>query len=158
MIKIPNKIIFITLLFLIFTYGIPGRVLAHEKNYQVTTLDNGMTVVMTDMPNSQIVSLYMLVKIGSATEGEYLGTGITHFLEHMLFKSTESRAVGEISEEVQSLGGSINASTSYDYTIYKIDLPYTAFDQGLDIIADMIMHPVFLEEEVKKEKEEEKEN
>lgn len=118
-----------------------------------TVLPNGLTVLMTPMPESPVVSVYMLVKTGSATEGKYLGTGVSHFLEHMLFKGTERRGVGRISAEVQALGGVINASTSFDYTIYTITLPADSFAQGLDIISDMMMNSVFDAEEIEKERE-----
>ncbi len=116
-------------------------------------LANGMVVLISEMPTSPTVSIYALVKTGSATEGKYLGMGISHFVEHMLFKGTKKRAVGAISKEVSALGGRINASTSYDETMYTLDVPKESFSQGFDIIADMVMNSVFDPEEVKKERE-----
>src|SRR3989338_7980187 len=55
------------------------------------TLDNGLTVLVSEIPSSSVVSAYGLVKTGSATEGKFLGAGLSHFLEHMLFKGTEKR-------------------------------------------------------------------
>ena len=71
-------------------------------------LDNGLTVLIDEMPASPVVCVYALVKTGSATEGEYLGSGISHFLEHMLFKGTPEKGVGEIASRIQALGGTIN--------------------------------------------------
>ncbi len=119
---------------------------------QTFTLDNGLTVLINEMPSSQSLAVYAYVKTGSATEGKYLGMGISHFVEHMLFKGTEKRGVSAISKEVKSLGGEINASTSYDYTIYTIELPAGNFDKGLDLIADMIMHSRFDPQELEKER------
>lgn len=116
-------------------------------------LENGLTVLVSEMPTSSMVSLYALIKAGSATEGRFLGSGVSHFLEHMLFKGTEKRGVGEIAAEVQALGGSINASTSFDYTIYTLTVPDHAFDQALDILSDMLQHSIFDPEEVIREQE-----
>ena len=116
-------------------------------------LDNGMVVVVSEMPQSPTVSIYALVKTGSATEGPYLGMGISHFVEHMLFKGTKKRAVGAIPSEVKALGGTINASTSYDHTIYTLDVPKASFAQGFDIISDMVMNSTFDPSEIKKERE-----
>ena len=116
-------------------------------------LDNGLTVLVTEMPASHSVSLYAMIKTGSTTEGDLVGSGMTHFIEHMLFKGTEKRAVGDISGEIQALGGTINASTSFDYTIYTITVPAAAFDEALDVLSDMLMNARFDPEEVEKERE-----
>lgn len=124
-----------------------------EYNTHKNVLNNGLTVLITEMPSSPKIAVYCLVKAGSATEGEFMGSGISHFLEHMLFKETQTRKVGEIASYVQSVGGTINASTSFDYTIYTIDVPDTEFDNALSILADMMQHAVFNPEEFKKEQE-----
>lgn len=120
---------------------------------QKFVLDNGLTVLVTEMPASPTVSVFALVKTGSATEGKYLGSGISHFLEHMLFKGTDKRPVGSISREIQALGGTINASTGFDYTIYTITVPSGHFAGALDIVADMLMHSTFDQNEIEKERE-----
>lgn len=116
------------------------------------TLDNGLTVLTSILPSSPVVSVYALVKTGSATEGTYLGTGISHFLEHMLFKSTDHRAVGEIASQIQAVGGSINASTGKDYTIYTITVPLEALDKAIEILSDMISHTKIDDQETDKER------
>ena len=126
---------------------------AVETSSSKHILDNGMTVVLNEMPSSPTISIYLLVKTGSANEGKYLGTGVSHFVEHMLFKGTKKRAVGTIPAEVKAIGGKINASTGYDFTIYTLDVPFPVFAQGLDIISDMVMNSVFDPEEVKKERD-----
>src|SRR3989338_11614869 len=98
-----------------------------ETNTQKFILDNGMTVLITEIPSSPAVGLQAVVRSGSATEGKYLGSGLSHFIEHMLFKGTTKRGVGEIAGEVKSLGGIINATTSFDYTSYTIELPFKSF-------------------------------
>jgi len=116
-------------------------------------LDNGLTVLISEMPTNPMVAVYALVKTGSATEGAFLGTGISHFLEHMAFKGTTERGVGDIPAEIQAVGGSINASTSLDYTIYTLTVPAESFEVALEILADMLMNSVMDEEEVEKERE-----
>lgn len=116
-------------------------------------LDNGLTVLIHEMPASPVVSVYALVKTGSATEGEFMGTGISHFLEHMLFKGTMTRKVGEIAAQIQSVGGSINAATGMDYTMYTITVPFESFDTALEVLADMLMHSVMDGVEIEKERE-----
>lgn len=116
-------------------------------------LDNGLTVLVTEMPASHSVSLYAMIKTGSVMEGAFLGAGMTHFVEHMLFKGTEKRAVGDISGEIQAMGGTINASTSFDYTVYTITVPAPAFDKALEVLADMLTGARFDPEELEKERE-----
>src|SRR5690242_7267344 len=94
-----------------------GHVFA-ATTVEKTMLDNGLTVLVQPMPSSEVISIYALVNTGSATEGEFMGMGISHFIEHMLFKGTARRAVGSIAKEVKALGGHINATTDLDYTMY----------------------------------------
>ena len=118
-----------------------------------TVLDNGLTVLIQEMPAAQTVSIYAYIKTGSTTEGKYLGAGISHFVEHMLFKGTAKRGVGQIAQEVKNLGGTVNAHTSFDHTMYTLDLPKEQFKQGLDIISDMVMNSTFDPVQVDKERE-----
>ncbi len=127
-----------------------------EKNPNLsrkTILDSGLTVATYEMPTSTTVAVYVLVKTGSATEGKYLGTGISHFVEHMLFKGTEKRGVGEVAKEVKALGGMINASTSFDQTMYYIELPSQYYGKAIEIMADMLMNSKLDPEEVEKERQ-----
>jgi len=120
---------------------------------QKRVLDNGLTVLVTEMPASHSVSLYAMVKTGSVMEGELLGGGMSHFIEHMVFKGTEKRAVGDISREIQAMGGTINASTSFDYTVFTITVPAPAFDEALEVLTDMLMNARFDPQEMEKERE-----
>jgi len=126
---------------------------AFEQNSSKHILDNGLTVLIREMPQNSMVSVYALVKTGSATEGEFLGTGISHFLEHMLFKGTEKRDTRQIPAEIQAVGGSINASTSHDFTIYTITVPFESFDTALDVLSDMLMNSKMDPEEIEKERQ-----
>ena len=116
-------------------------------------LDNGMTVIAERITTSPVVSLTLLVKAGSATEGEFLGSGISHFVEHMLFKGTQKRQPGQIFREIESLGGEINGFTSYDYTGYTVTLPREELNQGLEVLADAVMNSQFDPQEMEKERQ-----
>lgn len=116
-------------------------------------LDNGLTVLISSMPTSPSVSVYGFIKSGSATEDEFLGAGISHLVEHMVFKGTEKRKVGEIPALIQSVGGTINASTNKDHIVFTVSVPYQHFDIALDVLSDMLMNATFDAEEFKKEKE-----
>lgn len=140
-------------LVLIFCLLFTAAVFASEEVSFKHILDNGLTVLIREMPSSPVVSVYALVKTGSATEGEYLGSGISHFLEHMLFKGTEKRAAGEIASRIQAVGGSINASTGMDYTIYTLTVPEESFDTALDVLADILMNSVLDSQEMERERE-----
>ena len=139
------------LLFFLLFLSVFSPVYADQVRKEV--LENGMTVLVQEMPSSEVLSIDAYIKTGSAVEGEYSGAGISHFIEHMLFKGTAKRPVGAIAKEVEALGGSINASTSFDYTIYTLNLPSDNFAQGLDIIADMVTNSVFDPAQVEKERE-----
>lgn len=116
-------------------------------------LDNGLTVIINEMPACPVASVYWWVKTGSANEGKYFASGVTHFVEHMLFKGTKRRGPGVIPDDARKIGGSINASTGYDHTEYHITVPKENFRQGLDIMADMVTKPLFDAKELESERE-----
>lgn len=116
------------------------------------TLDNGLRVVIEENHAAKVVALEAWVDVGSATEPVELA-GIAHVFEHMLFKGTKRRAVGEIARDVEGAGGDINAWTSFDETVYHLVLPSRHLELGLDILADTLQHSQFdaieLERELK---------
>jgi len=146
------KKLIIGILTITFLFSSRSPSSAFENHTTKHVFDNGMTVVITEMPSTPLVSVYALVKTGSATEGKFLGTGISHFLEHMLFKGTHGRGAGEVASRIQAVGGTINASTGMDYTIYTITVPYESFDIALDILSDMLMNSSIEDEEVERER------
>ncbi|MBF0477961.1 MAG: insulinase family protein [Candidatus Omnitrophica bacterium] len=137
---------------MLFLILLSGGSQAAELTATKYTLDNGLTVLITEVPTSPVIAVYGLIKTGSAREGKFLGCGVSHFVEHMLFKGTDKRGVGEIPAQVQAAGGSINASTGTDYTMFTINVPKDQFDLGLDILSDMLMHPKFDPVELEKER------
>ncbi len=116
------------------------------------TLDNGLTVLVSEMPSSPVAAVYAWVKTGSANEGKFAASGITHFVEHMVFKGTARRAAGVIPEEARAMGGYINASTGYDHTAYILSVPREKLDHALDLVADMVMNPAFDAAELERER------
>ena len=116
------------------------------------TMDNGLKVILEENKTAPVVALQIWVKIGSADERDE-EAGMCHFIEHMLFKGTEKRKVREAAREIESLGGTINAYTSYDQTVYHITLASRYAETGLDILSDAIQHSTFDPLEFERERE-----
>jgi len=116
------------------------------------TLPNGLTVLVEENHSSPVVALNVWVKTGSACEreGEY---GLAHVHEHMVFKGTGKRGVGEIARVIESHGGDINAFTSYDYTVYYVEIASRFVDTALDVLSDAMMNAAFDAAELKRELE-----
>lgn len=104
---------------------------------QRITMPNGLTVLHRPDFCAELVSVQLWVKTGSIHEGAWLGAGLSHFLEHMLFKGTPTRGPLDISRQVQAIGGYINAYTSYDRTVYYIDAPSESAETAFDLLSDM---------------------
>ena len=115
-------------------------------------LPNGLTVLLRESHRDPVVELQIWAGVGSADErpGE---EGLAHFHEHMLFKGTARRGVGEVAGEVEGLGGQINAYTSFDSTVYHATLPASEWRRGLDVLTDAVRFSVFDEEEIARERE-----
>lgn len=116
-------------------------------------LDNGLTVVTRPDSSAELVSVQVWVKTGSIHEGAWTGAGLSHFLEHMLFKGTVRRGPLDISREVHAIGGYINAYTSYDRTVYYIDAPVEQAEKVFDILADMTLAARIPEEDFASERD-----
>ncbi len=102
------------------------------ENVTKLKLDNGLTVIVKEDHSSPVATVNVWVKTGYFNE-EDEWTGISHMLEHMFFKGTQTRPVGKIQDEVKSVGGYWNASTYYDHTNYYIVVPSSAINKALDI-------------------------
>lgn len=120
---------------------------------ETLTLDNGLTVVFQQDPAHPLFSAQVWIRTGSIHEEASLGSGLTHFLEHMLFKGTERRGPSAIAHDVQVFGGQINAYTAFDRTVYYIDGPAESLATALEILEDMTLHSVLPEDEVIKERD-----
>jgi zinc protease len=115
-------------------------------------MDNGLKVILEENKTAPVVALQIWVKIGSADERDE-EAGMCHFIEHMLFKGTERRKVREAAKEIESLGGTINAYTSYDQTVYHITIASRYAEAGLDVLSDAIQHSTFDPLELERERE-----
>ena len=116
-------------------------------------LDNGLTLVHRPDFSSEVVSVQVWVKTGSIHEDELIGSGLSHYLEHLLFKGTARRDGKSISREVHAMGGGINAYTTFDRTVYYIDAPSQAFSQIVDVLSDIVLHSTLPEQEVERERD-----
>jgi zinc protease len=116
-------------------------------------LPNGLTLIVKRDDSAALASVQVWVKTGSLHEGAQLGAGLSHYLEHMLFKGTTRRAGREISATVQAHGGYINAYTTFDRTVYYIDLPSEHTAVAIDLLADAVLHSTLPADEVVKEKD-----
>src|ERR1700719_1774980 len=106
----------------------------------LTTLDNGLTVIVREDHSAPVVSAQAWCHAGSIAEGKWLGAGLSHVLEHMLFKGTSTRPGSRIDKEVQSAGGYMNAYTSFDRTVYHINVPNTGGKVAIDILCDIMQN------------------
>ncbi len=118
-----------------------------------TTFENGLSVIFLPIQHSNVLALQVWVKTGSIHEGRWLGSGVSHFVEHMVFKGTEKRSYAEIFQEAQQQGAKLNAYTTFDRTVFTYDGGVESFSVGLDLLNDLVLHPTFPEEEWKKERE-----
>ncbi len=118
-----------------------------------TVLPNGLTVILKPDRSAALASVQVWVKSGSQHESANLGAGLSHYLEHMLFKGTSRREGREISATVQAHGGYINAYTTFDRTVYYIDLPSEHTAVAIDVLADAMLNSTLPADETAKEKD-----
>jgi zinc protease len=116
-------------------------------------LDNGLGIILREDHTAPVVSAQVWCKAGSIDEGRWLGAGLSHMLEHMLFKGTSTRGAGRIDQEIQDAGGSMNAYTSFDRTVYYINVPNTGTQIALDILCDIVQNATLPPDEMAKEQQ-----
>ncbi|GAA0783356.1 M16 family metallopeptidase [Hathewaya limosa] len=119
--------------------------------YELVTLANGLRIVLEHIEYVNSVSVGIWIENGSRNE-EKLNSGISHFIEHMLFKDTYKRTAKQIVEDIEDVGGQINAFTSKEATCFYVKLLDSHLDLGLDVLSDMLFNGKFLEEDIEKEK------
>lgn len=119
--------------------------------YKTHKLDNGLTIIGEEIPYLKSISLGVWINAGSRIEDEKI-SGVSHFIEHMLFKGTKNRSSKEIASEVDNLGGQINAFTSKECTCYYVKLLDSHIDIGIDILSDMLLNPLFDKNDIEKER------
>ena len=116
-------------------------------------LPNGFTVLVEPDRSAPVASVQIWVQSGSIHEGPWLGGGLSHLLEHMIFKGTEKRGPNEIARAVQEAGGYVNAYTSFDRTVYWIDVPSDGTATAIELLADATLHSTLPDTEFAKEQE-----
>jgi predicted Zn-dependent peptidase len=120
-------------------------------NPQITKLANGLTVITDPMPHLETAALGVWVDAGARNETESTN-GIAHMLEHMAFKGTRSRSARMIAEEIERVGGFINAYTGREQTAYYVRVLKEDVQLGIDILSDILQHSIFDPEELAREK------
>ncbi len=120
--------------------------------YNKTTLNNGLRVVTEKIPYVHSVSIGLWILSGTIDETRE-NNGVAHFLEHMVFKGTESRSAFEIADSLEALGGHLNAFTGKEITCYYAHILDENIDLAVDILTDLIMNPGLSEEDISKEKQ-----
>jgi predicted Zn-dependent peptidase len=124
---------------------------AHDPEVGLTTLPSGLRIVSQRMGHAATVSLGIWIGAGSRDELPH-EHGLAHMLEHMAFKGTARRSARAIAEEIESVGGDLNAATSVEYTCYTARVLGADLGLAVDILADIITSPALTEEELKREK------
>ncbi|MGQ9494225.1 MAG: M16 family metallopeptidase [Anaerolineae bacterium] len=121
--------------------------------YCKTTLDNGLRILTTSMPHTRSVSVGIFTGVGSRYEREE-ERGISHFIEHMLFKGTERRPTAQhIAEAIEGIGGVMNGGTNNELTVYWAKVAHHHLPVALDVLLDIFQHSKFDPEEVEKERQ-----
>ncbi len=123
-----------------------------ENGWEIETLDSGLRVVTTPVPTAQSVSVNVFVGVGSRAE-ERRTNGLSHYLEHMMFKGTERRRSAiEIAEAIEGAGGVLNAYTSQELTCYWNQVPFDKLRLAMDVLADMMQRSLIDQEELDRER------
>ncbi len=120
--------------------------------YQKTTLDNGLRIITATMPHTQAVSVSFFIGVGSRYETD-AQAGISHFIEHLLFKGTQKRPTArEISEAIEGVGGILNGGTDKELTVYWCKVAQSHLHLVLDVLTDLLLHSRFDPQEIEKER------
>ncbi|MBQ1793934.1 MAG: insulinase family protein [Peptostreptococcaceae bacterium] len=120
--------------------------------YKIHTLSNGLTIIGEEIPYLKSITLGIWVNAGSRIEEEN-NAGISHFIEHMLFKGTKNRTSKELASTIDNLGGQINAFTSKECTCFYVKLLDEHISIGVDVLSDMMLNSLFDSEEIDKERQ-----
>ncbi len=150
-----KKTILILILFLLLP-NIPFRVSCEiypNSTLLRKELSNGLTAIVSENHSMPLASVHVCVKTGSAREGSFEGAGISHFLEHMIFKGTDTLSPGSIGKKIKDMGGKTNAYTSFDYTVYHITAPSRHIKEMVNILSEQLMNASLDSQEFEKERE-----
>jgi predicted Zn-dependent peptidase len=121
------------------------------RDVETTTLPNGIRIVSEHMPHVRSVSMGIWIGTGSRIE-EPQENGISHFIEHMVFKGTKNRSAEDIARSVDSIGGGLDAFTAKEMVSYNTKVLDDHMPLAFDVLADLVLNPLFREEDIEKEK------
>lgn len=121
------------------------------RDIEMTTLTNGLRVITEAMPHVRSVSVGIWIGSGSRRESAEQN-GLSHFIEHMLFKGTSKRSAEDIARSVDSIGGNLDAFTAKELVCFNTKVLDEHLSQAFDVLADLVLHPMFREEDIEKEK------
>src|SRR3954464_15448692 len=121
------------------------------RDIEMTTLANGVRVITEAMPHVRSVSVGIWIGSGSRRETQEQN-GMSHFIEHMLFKGTTSRSAEDIAKSVDSIGGNLDAFTAKELVCFNTRVLDQHLSQAFDVLADLVLHPLFRPEDIEKEK------
>src|SRR5882762_6520297 len=116
-------------------------------------LPDGLTIIVQEDRSAPVASVQAWCATGSIEEDQHLGAGLSHILEHMLFKGTKTQSANQIAQSIQDVGGYINAYTSFDRTVFWIDVPKDGVVTALKVLSDAMMNSNLPPDEYKKEQE-----
>jgi predicted Zn-dependent peptidase len=119
--------------------------------YKKYTLENGVRIISEEIPYVRSVAMGVWIDVGSRDEID-VNNGISHFIEHLMFKGTEKRSAKDIAEALDAVGGQLNAFTAKEYTCYYARVLDEHFDLAIDVLADMVLNSKFAEKDIEKEK------
>lgn len=122
-----------------------------QSKYQKTTLDNGIRIVSEHIPSVRSLSIGVWVEVGSRDEHDH-SNGLSHFVEHMVFKGTRRYSAREIARSLESLGGYLNAFTSKEHTCYYARVLDEHLEKAIEVLSELVLHPRFNPKDVEKEK------
>lgn len=141
--------------FMLTLLGVPHTTFAEKPflDYEKTELDNGAKLICGYIPESSLVAVQVRVLSGLSNEGEYAGTGISHFLEHLLFKGTDKYNSEDLRKKIKHMGGVVNGATGLDSAYYYMMVPNDQLETALRLLLDMVTQLVFTDEEMEMERE-----
>ncbi len=131
--------------------GRTGDGVVVDLRTEISKLGNGVRVVTCEMPQTESVTYGVWAGVGGRHEPKRLA-GISHFIEHMLFKGTVRRTARQIGQEIESVGGYLNATTTHDHTVYYGAAPANYFRRLSSVLCDMVLSPRFAELDIKRER------
>jgi predicted Zn-dependent peptidase len=122
-----------------------------NQSYQKTVLPNGVRIVTEEIPHVRSISVGVWINVGSRDEDEQTN-GISHFLEHMVFKGTKNYGMQKIARSLESVGGYLNAFTTKEHTCFYARILDEHLPNAMDVLSDLVQYPLFHKQELEKEK------